>query len=146
MDKKIKEYLSLIGKRGGKVKSKKKASAARSNGQKGGRPSTVGVRDWTKFFDAVDECRRKKTTAPLHALFIKTRITKERALINATARYLCVHEFNVPYSSWAVNSLWLKKPWFVANMESLKASAIVESPADFRANHIFVLENFLSRV
>jgi hypothetical protein len=41
--------------------------------------------------------------------------------------------------------LFLPDPWFVAGIENLKASALVESPVQFRRNNIFVLGNFLSR-
>ena len=40
MDKKTKKYLEEIGRKGGQVKSEKKARAARLNGMKGGRPKT----------------------------------------------------------------------------------------------------------
>jgi len=38
MDKKIKKYLSEIGKKGGSSKSKKKSQSSRVNGKLGGRP------------------------------------------------------------------------------------------------------------
>jgi len=46
---------------------------------------------------------------------------------------------------WAQKDHCLPEPWFVAEMESLKASALVESPAYYKKNNIFVLENFLKR-
>jgi hypothetical protein len=39
----------------------------------------------------------------------------------------------------------LPRPWFVAGVENLKATALVESPLPFRRNNVFVLGNFLSR-
>jgi hypothetical protein len=39
----------------------------------------------------------------------------------------------------------LDSPWFVAGIENLKASALVESPVRFRKRNIFVLANFLER-
>lgn len=36
--KNIKEYLSEIGRKGGKTKSEKKSDAVKENGKKGGRP------------------------------------------------------------------------------------------------------------
>jgi hypothetical protein len=95
--------------------------------------------------DCVDQCRRQQSVASLELLMLKSRITRERALINATARYLC-SEFGITPPEWAQRSVWLKEPWFVSGIESLKAMALVESPAEFRANHIFVFDNFLSRV
>ena len=46
---------------------------------------------------------------------------------------------------WAQSMTALNKPWFVSGMESLKASALLESPLGFRAKNIFVHENFLER-
>lgn len=46
---------------------------------------------------------------------------------------------------WARRLYFLDEPWFVSEMESLKAMAIVESPLAFRRNNIFVQENFLQR-
>ena len=123
-----------------------KAVSSRANGLRGGRPASVGVRDWTRFMDCVDECRRQRSVAPLFELLTKSRISRERALINATARHLCLSEFKVFVPDWAKNYIWLKEPWFVSGVENLKATALIESPAEFRANHIFVLSNFLSRV
>ncbi len=39
----------------------------------------------------------------------------------------------------------LEDPWFLSEAESLKASALVESPAIFRKRNLFVLGNFLER-
>lgn len=39
LDKKIRDYLRGVGRKGGKSKSPKKAWASRSNGKKGGRPA-----------------------------------------------------------------------------------------------------------
>lgn len=44
-----------------------------------------------------------------------------------------------------MHPLTLPEPWFVAGVENLKATALVESPLPFRRNNIFVLGNFLSR-
>lgn len=96
--------------------------------------------------DAVDECRRTRSVEPLHTLFLQSRITKERAIINSTAHYLCTREFNTSAPIWAEKNLWLREPWFVSEVENLKAMALLESPASFRSNNIFVLDNFLSRV
>jgi len=63
-----------------------------------------------------------------------------RALMASTVETLCS-----PAPAWCRGIEALKEPWFVAGIESLKASALIESPAIFRARNIFVLENFLSR-
>ena len=120
-----------------------KAASSKRNGIRGGRP--VREVDWIAFMDCVDQCRRLRSVQPLRQLMSRTRVKRERALINATARYLC-SEFGVSVPSWAIRSIWLKRPWFVSGVENLKAFALLESPAEFRANHIFVLGNFLVRV
>lgn len=66
------------------------------------------------------------------------------ALLASTVLVLC-DEAAMDPPDWATKSHWLPSPWFVAGLESLKASAIVESPLAFRRNNIFVLKNFLER-
>lgn len=135
-----------LGRLGRGKTSEAKARSSRKNGHLGGRPPTVNIRDWTSFMDAVDACRRERSVEPFRSILLKSRITKERALISSSVRYLCSREFKIPIPSWASDSIWLKDPWFVSGIENLKAMALVESPIEFRSNHIFVLSNFLSRV
>lgn len=123
-----------------------KARTSKQNGRLGGRPPRVGIQNWTPFMDALDECRRQRSVTPFHSLFVKSRVTRERALISSTVHYLCNREFKKPIPKWAEQTLWLRDPWFVSGIENLKAMALVESPIEFRVNHIFVLSNFLSRV
>ena len=137
---------AALGRLGRGKSSPAKKVSSRKNGRLGGRPPSAVIRDWTVFMDAVDECRRNRTVAPLHAVFLKSRITRERALITSTARYLCTREFGCSSPNWASESIWLRDPWFVSGVENLKAMALIESPIEFRSNHIFVLGNFLSRV
>lgn len=137
---------AILGRKGGSKKSKTKSASSARNGKKGGRPPKIGITDWSYFMDALDEARRNNNPDAFFPLYTKSRITKERALIQATVRHLCTHEFHTPPPSWARETLWLKEPWFIADVENLKALALVESPAEFRASHIFVLSNFLKRV
>lgn len=109
-----------------------------------GRPPSKGVSNWTLFFDAVDEARRERRFDALRKLYSRSRRTRERALLNATACALAA-EFGTAPPWWAMYPLALPKPWFVAEVENLKATALVESPLPFRRNNIFVLGNFLSR-
>ena len=46
---------------------------------------------------------------------------------------------------WTAAVGCLDRPWFVSGFESLKASALVESPVPFRSRNVFVLANFLER-
>lgn len=67
-----------------------------------------------------------------------------QALLASSVEYLC-SEKGVPVPWWCAGVPPLDEPWFVAGVESLKAAALVESPAQFRQRNIFVLGNFLSR-
>ena len=66
------------------------------------------------------------------------------ALCASTTEALC-NELDMVPPSWCAGIPALDSPWFVAGTENLKATALVESPARFRARRIFVLNNFLSR-
>jgi hypothetical protein len=110
-----------------------------------GRPPQKGITDWVPFFDAVDEARRSRRFDALRSLYSRSRRTRERALLNSTACALAA-EFGDAPPWWAVHPLALPQPWFVAGMESLKATALVESPLPYRRNNIFVLGNFLTRI
>jgi hypothetical protein len=109
-----------------------------------GKPPRLGVTDWVTFFDAVDEVRRSRRFGSLKRLYSRSRRTRERALLNATACSLAA-ELGEPPPWWAMHPLVLADPWFVAGVENLKATALVESPLVFRRNNVFVLGNFLSR-
>ena len=67
-----------------------------------------------------------------------------RSLTASTVEALCA-ECRGPVPGWCAAIGALPAPWFVAGRESLKASALVESPAAFRKRNIFVLNNFLAR-
>lgn len=67
------------------------------------------------------------------------------ALLASTVEYLC-DEMQLNFPPWVGDVPPCRDPWFVADMESLKAISIVESPLYFRRRKIFVLENFLERV
>ncbi len=69
---------------------------------------------------------------------------KMDAILASTACQLC-SELNIPIPDWLWEVPPCKDPWFVSGMDSLRAIALVESPAHFRLRKIFVLENFLSR-
>jgi|SRR5690348_16623689 hypothetical protein len=109
-----------------------------------GKPPQAGITNWVPFFDAVDEVRRSRQFAPLKRLYSRSRRTRERALLNATACALAAEMGQAP-PWWANRPLVLAEPWFVSGMENLKATALVESPVQFRRNNVFVLGNFLSR-
>ena len=66
------------------------------------------------------------------------------ALLASAIEYLC-DEMGMEPPEWVWDVPACKNPWFISNIESLKAITIVESPVYFRRRKIFVLENFLSR-
>ena len=96
------------------------------------------------FFNFVDEFRRtldvRLIMLPPHSGFDK-RLT---ALLSSIVRDV-TQGMVVDTPSWALKRNLLDTPWFVSEMESLKASALLESPIFYRANNIFVHENFLQR-
>jgi len=67
-----------------------------------------------------------------------------RCMTASIVESLC-HERAIPAPSWCLGIGPLPDPWFAAGVENLKAMALVESPAEFRARNIFVLGNFLER-
>lgn len=70
---------------------------------------------------------------------------KMDALLASTAESLC-DEMGIVPPEWLADIPACHDPYFVGDLENLKAISIVESPLRFRIRKIFVLENFLSRV
>jgi hypothetical protein len=96
------------------------------------------------LMNLVDEFRR--THDPKLLLLAPPTSTDRRiaALMASTVLELS-NEAECEAPSWAQTRIDLERPWFVAGMESLKASALVESPTAFRQNNIYVGSNFLKR-
>ncbi len=96
------------------------------------------------LMDMVDEFRR--TLDP--RLFIlppeHSCPSKLKALIAATVLELC-YEAQINFPECPKLTKALDRPWFLSGMESLKASALIETPYTFRSKNIFVHENFLKR-
>lgn len=67
-----------------------------------------------------------------------------KSLIASVASYLCEEAMVAP-PTWTQKSYYLSEPWFISEIEGLKAFALLESPLQFRKNNIFVLNNFLQR-
>jgi len=96
------------------------------------------------FMDFVDDFRRYKDVSAIDTPY---QMDDERidALLASTIQYLCCEQ-GVEVPAWVLSVPACQHPWFVAGMESLKATALIESPLEFRIRKIFVLENFLYRV
>jgi hypothetical protein len=92
----------------------------------------------------VDDFRRERD---LNAVSEAFELSDERtdALLASTAEALC-DELKLKPPEWLREVPACKEPYFVGELENLKAISIVESPLRFRIRKIFVLENFLSRV
>lgn len=73
------------------------------------------------------------------------RKKRDKAYIAALVEELCVrNRLNIP--AWVEDKkLFLKEPYFVGELESLKSFLLVESPVSFRRRNIFVSENVLTR-
>ena len=106
----------------------------------------IADRKWWKIplMDFVDDFRRRKNSAMIREPFI---LDDERidAVLASVIEYLC-DEMKIPIPEWLENIPACREPYFVSGMESLKATAIVESPLRFRIRKVFVMENFLFRV
>jgi transcriptional regulator with XRE-family HTH domain len=104
-----------------------------------------GISSWKiHLFDFVDRFRAVRDVALIESGPIPELDGRLQNLFAATTEALCA-EAALQTPAWCTGIRALPEPWFVAGMESLKASALVESPVSFRARNIFVLGNFLSR-
>lgn len=104
-----------------------------------------GFQSWKiHFFNFVDHFRKTKDFRLVILPPVSNLDPKLQSLMAAIVCVLC-QEVDLDPPDWASLELFLDKPWFVSEMESLKASAILESPLPFRRNNIFVNENFLQR-
>jgi len=96
------------------------------------------------FMDLVDYFRRTLDTGCLLMPPSQKIGKKLYALLSSIVQQLSL-DAGVSPPPWSTQPQFLEKPWFVAETESLKAFALLESPLSFRANNIFVLGNFLER-
>ena len=92
----------------------------------------------------IDDFRYYRDLAALTTPFERND-EKMDAVLASTAESLC-DEIGLKPPTWLSEVPECAEPFFVGDMERLKAISIVESPLRFRIRKIFVLENFLSRV
>lgn len=105
-----------------------------------------GFASWKiHFMELVDEFRRTSNINLVEMEPGEDLNSKLKALLASIVNMLCF-ELKLAIPKWAEKRYFLDTPWFVSECESLKASAILESPLPFRANNIFVFKNFLTRV
>jgi transcriptional regulator with XRE-family HTH domain len=105
----------------------------------------AGFDSWKiHFFNFVDRFRATTDQELVARQPVPELDPRLRALFASAVEALCDEKgLAVPAWCWGIGAL--PEPWFVAGIENLKAAALVESPARFRARNTFVLENFLSR-
>lgn len=96
------------------------------------------------LFDFVDAFRRGPAFHMVEAAPAPDTDARLAALAAAVVETLCAEQ-GVPVPWWCAGAASLPRPWFVSEMASLMASALVESPVPFRRRNIFVLGNFLDR-
>ena len=97
------------------------------------------------FFELVDEFR-KALDPRLILLPPPQSLSLQLKGLLASMVLVLSDEAGIEAPEWAKKNLFLERPWFPSEMESLKASAVLESPLFFRKNNIFVQSNFMQRV
>lgn len=104
-----------------------------------------GPQSWKiHLMDLVDDWRRDPDPERLNDAPDPRVGPRLLALLASTASALCA-EFGQTAPWWCAGVCALAAPWFVSHAENLKASALIESPAQFRSRNIFTLGNFLER-
>lgn len=96
-------------------------------------------------FNFVDAFRKNPEEHYIEDPPVKATPVELKALLASMVEALCAECGRRP-PPWTASVPSLKNPWFVSEMESLKACALQESPVYFRQRNIFVHENFLRRV
>jgi transcriptional regulator with XRE-family HTH domain len=97
------------------------------------------------LFNFVDAFRSSPKESLVQSPPVDVLEDRLKCLLASTVETLCADvQVNIP--EWCYGVRGLKEPWFVAEIESLKAMALVESPVRFRKRNIFVLGNLLERV
>jgi len=105
-----------------------------------------GFASWPlHLFNFVDAFRRKPAESLIKSAPIPEVDRKIQCLLTSTVEALCL-EAKIETPEWCRGVSRIERPWFVADVESMKAISLVESPLSFRKRNIFVLGNFMERV
>lgn len=101
---------------------------------------------WWKIplMDFVDDFRRNKDLAAIAEPF-KLSDERKDALLASVIETLC-HELGFAIPDWLTSVPACREPYFVSEMENLKAMSLVQTPIHFRIRKVFIMENFLIRV
>lgn len=101
---------------------------------------------WWKIplYDFVDDFRYHKNPAAFVDPF---PLSDERrdAVLASVIETLC-DEMDIAIPDWLSGVPACKDPYFMSEMENLKAFSLVETPVHFRIRKVFVTENVLDRV
>ena len=105
----------------------------------------IGEEHWRiclfNFVDAFRSCSSNAYVVSPPVLGLSMRM---EVLIASTVEALC-EELGMTVPNWCSAVPPLERPWFVSDIEDLKAIALIECPTPFRKRNIFVHKNFLSR-
>ena len=105
----------------------------------------VSSKRWSIFFfNFVDAFRRQRSWALIQEAPPADLPARWRALLASTVETLC-GEVGMQAPDWCRGVGLLGEPWFVSEVDNLKATALLESPIHFRKRNIFVFNNFLER-
>lgn len=104
-----------------------------------------GFDSWkVHFFDFVDAFRRSPSPAAVERAPSLASDLRVLALFASAVETLCA-DLDVPPPLWCAGVRPLEEPWFVSGVETLKVSALLESPAAFRRRGVYVMSGFLDR-
>src|SRR5437667_10065450 len=101
---------------------------------------------WWKIalMDFVDDFRYHRDPAAITQAFDLSDEKKD-AVLAGVIETLC-DEMGITIPEWLYEVPACSRPYFLSEMENLKAFSLVQSPTRFRLRKIFVLDNFLFRV
>ena len=101
---------------------------------------------WWKIplMEFVDDFRRDRNPEMISIPFRRTDEQKD-AVLASVIETLC-DELGIEIPDWLSSVPACQDPYFLSEMESLKAISLVETPIHFRVRKVFVMENFLFRV
>lgn len=101
---------------------------------------------WWKIplMDFVDDFRYYKDPQAV-AMPFELNDERKDAVLASVIETLC-DELGITIPGWLSQVPACREPYFLSEMESLKAFSLVQTPVHFRIRKVFVMENFLFRV
>lgn len=101
---------------------------------------------WWKIalMDFVDDFRYHKNPEAIAEAFQLSDERKDAVLAGVIETLS--DEMGIEIPDWLYEVPACTRPYFLSEMESLKAFSLVQSPTRFRLRKVFVLDNFLHRV